>query len=257
MRASRLSKLLMIGVVMTELSGCGNSADQYFGVPDEYGPERPVTIVEARRETVALELELYDYLDKQHGIANWEAPPPTSGMSQARESAFMRCPGETRSENWRLAISSVTPNDFPEPETKWKQITDGLSSLLTPRGFSQPQLQTMPNGDHIAVYFQPTTGERVKINFKTFTLITIDTGCARSKDPYDGWPEGTEAIPEHLRTTGRVYYGNYASRQPGDPFIEDWSPITPQTPIPAPPSASTTPSAEAPTAPESDHTPAF
>ena len=65
--------------------------------------------------------------------------------------------------------------------------------------------------------FARPDGARILIMYRVKSLVRIDTGCAKG-EVYEGWPAGTEAVPERLRTTGRHEDGNPP---------ETWAPYSP------------------------------
>ncbi|RTE48032.1 hypothetical protein [Actinobaculum sp. 352] len=67
------------------------------------------------------------------------------------------------------------------------------------------------------VFFNEETGEQVELGSYKRTLAMVSTGCVHGEWSQD-WPEGTEVIPDELRTTGRAI-------RSGEP--EEWAPYSP------------------------------
>ena len=153
------------------------------------GPVSDIHIIQARAEALDLLLSIYDALAKQIGAGPW-TPPPESGQYQAgsSESEEPRCPGGTTREWYVLTDSSMLTINT-------KEAVPIVRELATPYGFVKDA--------GYGSFIRHTDEARIDI-FDTGIFIT--TGCHTGK-PFEGWPAGTEAIPDYLRTTGRAPVG--------------------------------------------------
>lgn len=218
--------LVVIAFLHATLFGCipafelgtnPNAPPATFG-----GPVSDIHIIQARAETLDLLLSIYDALAEQVGAGPW-TPPPESGQYQASssESEEPRCPSGTTRERYFLASASI--NTLYTHETVL--IIEDLSA---PYGFVK---------EGYGNFTRHTDEARIDI---FDTGISITTGCHTGK-PFEGWPAGTEAVPDYLRTTGRAPVGGGGR----SPERDTWPARTPTAPVPAPPSAQEPPAQSA------------
>lgn len=218
--------LVVIAFLHATLFGCipafelgtnPNAPPATFG-----GPVSDIHIIQARAEALDLLLSIYDALAEQVGAGPW-TPPPESGQYQAgsSESEEPRCPSGTARERYFLASASI--NTLYTHETVL--IIEDLSA---PYGFVK---------EGYGNFTRHTDEARIDI---FDTGISITTGCHTGK-PFEGWPAGTEAVPDYLRTTGRAPVGGGGR----SPERDTWPAQTPTAPVPAPPSAQEPPAQSA------------
>ena len=218
--------LVVIAFLHATLFGCipafelgtnPNAPPATFG-----GPVSDIHIIPARAEALDLLLSIYDALAEQVGAGPW-TPPPESGQDQAgsSESEEPRCPSGTARERYFLASASI--NTLYTHETVL--IIEDLSA---PYGFVK---------EGYGNFTRHTDEARIDI---FDTGISITTGCHTGK-PFEGWPAGTEAVPDYLRTTGRAPVGGGGR----SPERDTWPAQTPTAPVPAPPSAQEPPAQSA------------
>lgn len=201
-----------------ELGTNPNAPPATFG-----GPISDIHIIQARAEALDLLLSIYDALAEQIGTGPW-TPPPESGQYQAgsSESEEPRCPGGTTREWYVLTDSSMLTINT-------KEAVPIVRELATPYGFVKDA--------GYGSFIRHTDEARIDI-FDTGIFIT--TGCHTGK-PFEGWPAGTEAVPDYLRTTGRAPVGGGGR----SPERDTWPAQTPTAPVPAPPSAQEPPAQSA------------
>ena len=198
----------LVGALLLFLSSCVSGKDE--NVNSDVTPTRvsSLSIVEERRQTIGLLLSFYDMLSKEFGVGEWE---PLRAHAQIGENFGVHCPSGYASERYDLAIAGpLTPE-------KWKAALSRMYKLAKPLGFGSPKTEAPgKNGGQSAVFARPD-GARILIRYRVKSLVRIDTGCAKG-EVYEGWPAGTEAVPERLRTTGRHEDGNPP---------ETWAPYSP------------------------------
>lgn len=196
-------------------------------------PTPVVPLVEARRKAILLELKIQDLLTREFGVGAWK---PTERRPQVRTTSTVKCPDDHVAETWRFATAG------PIEESRWRETVERVYKILKPLGYDKPamrQIRDSRRNDHIAVFLHSGTGGRVEIRYDKATVIIVNTGCAKGAT-WEGWPEGTEVLPERLRTTGR------------DPIHLDhevWPAEAPSDNSTAPPS----PTSSGQTAPASEH----
>ncbi|WP_164546685.1 hypothetical protein, partial [Actinobaculum sp. 352] len=168
-----------------------------------------VSYVEARREAILLLLQLQQTLSDEFDVGEW-TPPALGGGSQV-DRTTSGCPAGTVIEFWKLGTAG------PLTGETWPQAVDRFAEILAPLGFSGPVDGTVVAENPIALFFNEETGQQVQLRYNKRTLVVVDTGCVPGKWSQD-WPQGTEVVPEHLRTTGRAIHS-------GEP--EEWAPYSP------------------------------
>ncbi|WP_206435737.1 LppA family lipoprotein, partial [Actinobaculum sp. 352] len=188
------------------LVACSDFSERYYGRTDEYLPARSISYVEARREAILLLLELQRTLSDEFEVGEW-TPPALGGGSQV-DRTTSGCPAGSVIERWKLGTAG------PLTGETWPQAVDRFAEILAPLGFSGPVDTTVRAEDHTVVFFNEETGQKVDLGYYKRTLVVVDTGCVPGKWSQD-WPQGTEVVPEHLRTTGRAIHS-------GEP--EEWAP---------------------------------
>ncbi|AWE41537.1 LppA family lipoprotein [Actinobaculum sp. 313] len=191
------------------MAGCSDFSERYYGRTDEYLPAREVPYSEARREAILLLMRLQQALSDEFGVGQWR-PAPLGGGSQVLTSDS-GCPAGTVREEWLLGTAG------PLTEETWPQAVDRFAGILTPLGFGGPVDTTVRAEDRTVVFFNEETGEQVELGSYKRALVVVSTGCVRGEWSQD-WPQGTEVIPEELRTTGRAIHS-------GEP--EEWAPYSP------------------------------
>ena len=194
-KTRKISSLLTIlGVIMT---ACSTTPEPGHIGGETVSPTPVVPLVEARRKAILLELKLQGLLTREYGVGQWNPPQKNS---QVTASSTVTCPDEYVTESWDFATAG------PIKESQWRQALERVYKTLKPLGYDKPAMRQIRNSrrnDHIAVFNHPGTGGRVEIRYDKATVIIVNTGCAKG-ETWEGWPDGTEVLPERLRTTGRA-----------------------------------------------------
>ena len=166
------------------MAACSTTPEPGHGQGEEtFSPTRVVPLVEARRNAIQLELKIQSLLTQEYGVGQWN-PPQKKGIPQVSASSTVTCPDEYVTESWDFATAG------PIKDSQWRNAVERVYTILKPLGYDKPAMRQIRN-DHITVFPHPDTGGYVK------------TGCAKG-ETWEGWPDGTEVLPEHLRTTGRA-----------------------------------------------------
>jgi|GEM_PF-413494 hypothetical protein len=197
-KTRKISSLLTtLGVIM---AACGATPEPGHGEGEEtFSPARAVPLVDARRNAIQLELKIQDLLTREYGVGQWN-PPQKKGIPQVSTSSTVSCPDGYATESWDFATAG------PIKESQWKQAVERVYKTLKPLGYNKPgvrQIRNSRRNDHIAVFSHPDTGGYVELGYDKATVIIVNTGCAKG-ETWEGWPNGTEVLPERLRTTGRA-----------------------------------------------------
>ena len=191
------SLLATLGVIM---AACATTPEPGHGEGDEtVSPTRAVPLVDARRNAIQLELKIQDLLTREYGVGQWN-PPQKKGIPQVSTSSTVTCPDGYVTESWDFATAG------PIKDSQWRQAVERVYEILKPLGYDKPgvrQIRNSRRNDHIAVFSHPGTGGRVEIGYDKATLVSVNTGCAKG-ETWEDWPDGTEVLPERLRTTGRA-----------------------------------------------------
>ena len=195
-KTRKISSLLAtLGVIM---AACARTPEPGHGEGDEtFSPTRAVPLVEARRNAIQLELRIQDLLTREYGVGVWQ---PIDKRPQVRASSTVTCLDDQVTETWRFATAG------PIKDSQWRQAVERVYKILKPLGYDKPgvrQIRNSRSNDHVAVFNHPGTGGRVEIGYDKATLVSVNTGCAKG-ETWEGWPDGTEVLPERLRTTGRA-----------------------------------------------------
>lgn len=195
-KTRKISSLLAtLGVIM---AACATTPEPGHGEGDEtFSPTRAVPLVEARRNAIQLELRIQDLLTREYGVGVWQ---PIDKRPQVRASSTVTCLDDQVTETWRFATAG------PIKDSQWRQAVERVYKILKPLGYDKPgvrQIRNSRSNDHVAVFNHPGTGGRVEIGYDKATLVSVNTGCAKG-ETWEGWPDGTEVLPERLRTTGRA-----------------------------------------------------
>lgn len=178
------------------MAACGATPEPGHGQGEEtFSPTRVVPLVEARRNAIQLELKIQSLLTQEYGVGQWN-PPQKKGIPQVSASSTVTCPDEYVTESWDFATAG------PIKDSQWRNAVERVYTILKPLGYDKPAMRQIRN-DHITVFPHPDTGGRVEIRYDKATVIIVNTGCAKGGE-WEGWPDGTEVLPEHLRTTGRA-----------------------------------------------------
>ena len=188
----------VVGALLLFLSSCVSGKDE--NVNGDVTPTRvsSLSIVEERRQTIGLLLSFYDMLSKEFGVGEWK---PMKVQAQVEESLRMNCPVGYSSEYYALAVAGpLTPEN-------WDAALARMEALAKPLGFGPARKDPPGRNGGRSAFFTRRDGARIEIGYKTNSFIRIETGCAKG-EVYEGWPAGTEAVPERLRTTGRHEDGN-------------------------------------------------
>lgn len=228
MRRQLLRVCCLAWVLVLFLSSCVSGKEKYMSGNDDT-PARvsKASIVEERRQTIGLLLSFYDVLSKDFGVGEWQ---PMEVQAQAEESLRLNCPVGYASERYRFAVAG------PVSIEKWDAALARMHALAKPLGFGAP-IKDPPgkNGGQSAFFTRPD-GARIEIGYNVNSLIRIETACAKG-EAFEGWPAGTELIPERLRSTGRHENGNPP---------ETWAPYapggSPSAPVTSPSGTPTNPS---------------
>ena len=194
-KTRKISSLLAtLGVFM---AACATTPEPGHGEGGEtFSPTRVVPLVEARRNAIQLELKIQDLFTREYGVGQWNPPQKNS---QVTASPKVTCPDGHVTESWDFATAG------PIKESQWRQAVERVYRTLKPLGYDKPgvrQIRNSRRNDHIAVFNHPGTGGHVEIRYDKATVIIVNTGCAKG-ETWEGWPDGTEVLPERLRTTGR------------------------------------------------------
>ena len=216
------------------MTACGATPEPGHGEGEEtVSPTRAIPLVDARRNAIQLELRIQNLLTREYGVGVWQ---PIDKRPQVRTSSTVKCLDDQVTETWRFATAG------PIKDSQWKEAVERVYKILKPLGYDKPgvrQIRNSRSNDHVAVFNHPGTGGHVEIRYDKATVIIVNTGCAKGAT-WEGWPEGTEVLPERLRTTGR------------DPIHLDhevWPAEAPSDNSTAPPS----PTSSGQTAPASEH----
>ncbi len=194
------------------MTACDTS-DQYFGTGGPDLPTRDVPYADARRETILLLLQLQQVLSDEFDVGAWEAPP-LGGVNQVSESTANCVPGAVN-ELWMLGSAG------PLSEETWPAAVARFEEILTPLGFGAPVDGTVVSDNPIAIFFNETTGAEVELRYNKASVVRANTGCVLGKASQD-WPDGTEVVPEYLRTTGRaLHHGEEETWAPYNPSPRD------------------------------------
>lgn len=178
------------------MAACSTTPEPGHGQGEEtFSPTRVVPLVEARRNAIQLELKIQSLLTQEYGVGQWN-PPQKKGIPQVSASSTVTCPDEYVTESWDFATAG------PIKDSQWRNAVERVYTILKPLGYDKPAMRQIRN-DHITVFPHPDTGGRVEIRYDKATVIIVNTGCAKGGE-WEGWPDGTEVLPEHLRTTGRA-----------------------------------------------------
>lgn len=194
-KTRKISSLLAtLGVIM---AACGATPEPGHGEGEgTVSPTRAIPLVDARRNAIQLELRIQDLLTREYGVGVWQ---PIDKRPQVRASSTVTCLDDQVTETWRFATAG------PIKDSQWRQAVERVYKILKPLGYNKPgvrQIRNSRSNDHVAVFNHPGTGGRVEIGYDKATLVSVNTGCAKG-ETWEGWPDGTEVLPERLRTTGR------------------------------------------------------
>ena len=194
-KTRKISSLLTtLGVFM---AACATTPEPGHGKGGEtFSPTRAMPLVEARRNAIQLELKIQGLLTREYGVGQWNPPQKNS---QVTASSKVTCPDGYVTESWDFATAG------PIKESQWRQAVERIYKTLKPLGYDKPamrQIRDSRRNDHIAVFLHSGTGGRVEIRYDKATVIIVNTGCAKG-ETWEGWPDGTEVLPERLRATGR------------------------------------------------------
>ena len=194
-KTRKISSLLTtLGVIM---AACGATPEPGHGEGEgTVSPTRAIPLVDARRNAIQLELRIQDLLTREYGVGVWQ---PIDKRPQVRASSTVTCLDDQVTETWRFATAG------PIKDSQWRQAVERVYKILKPLGYDKPgvrQIRNSRSNDHVAVFNHPGTGGRVEIRYDKATVIIVNTGCAKG-ETWEGWPDGTEVLPERLRTTGR------------------------------------------------------
>lgn len=228
MRRQLLRACGLAWILVLFLSSCVSGKDEYMSGNDDT-PARvsKTSIVEERRQTIGLLLSFYDALSKDFGVGEWDPHPV---YAQMEDNISANCPVGYVSERYSFAVAG------PLSTQNWDAALARMHALAKPLGFGAP-IKDPPgrNGGQSAFFTRPD-GAHIEIGYRVKTSIDINTGCAKG-EAFEGWPAGTELIPERLRSTGR--------HEKGDP-PETWAPYapggSPSAPVTSPSGTPTNPS---------------
>lgn len=180
------------------MTACGATPEPGHGEGEEtVSPTRAIPLVDARRNAIQLELRIQNLLTREYGVGVWQ---PIDKRPQVRTSSTVTCLDDQVTETWRFATAG------PIKDSQWRQAVERVYKILKPLGYDKPgvrQIRNSRSNDHVAVFNHPGTGGRVEIGYDKATLVSVNTGCAKG-ETWEGWPDGTEVLPERLRTTGRA-----------------------------------------------------
>ena len=180
------------------MTACGATPEPGHGEGEEtVSPTRAIPLVDARRNAIQLELRIQNLLTREYGVGVWQ---PIDKRPQVRTSSTVKCLDDQVTETWRFATAG------PIKDSQWKEAVERVYKILKPLGYDKPgvrQIRNSRSNDHVAVFNHPGIGGRVEIGYDKATLVSVNTGCAKG-ETWEGWPDGTEVLPEHLRTTGRA-----------------------------------------------------
>lgn len=185
-----LSVLAITGVIM---AACSTTPEPGHIGGETISPIPVVPLVEARRKAILLELKIQDVLTRKYGVGQWNPPQKNS---QVTASSTVTCPDGYVTESWDFATAG------PIKDSRWREAVERVYKILKPLGYDKPAMRQIRN-DHITVFNRPGTGGHVEIRYDKATVIIVNTGCAKG-ETWEGWPNGTEVLPERLRTTGRA-----------------------------------------------------
>lgn len=195
-KTRKISSLLAtLGVFM---AACATTPEPGHGEGEgTVSPTRAIPLVDARRNAIQLELRIQDLLTREYEVGVWQ---PIDKRPQVRASSTVTCLDDQVTETWRFATAG------PIKDSQWRQAVERVYKILKPLGYDKPgvrQIRNSRSNDHVAVFNHPGTGGRVEIGYDKATLVSVNTGCAKG-ETWEGWPDGTEVLPERLRTTGRA-----------------------------------------------------
>lgn len=190
--------LLVVAFAYATIYGCGTFLIEGIDPntkPERFtGPRSDIPITQARADTLNLFLTIYDTLTRDHIVDAWvpPAPGPGGGGYQARiggEYDQPVCPEGTTNEIYALAEATETTLGSLHSE----HAVILIGQAATSHGFTKDA----GYGD----YRRLTDG--AQIDFSNSQAVRITTGCHKGAT-LGGWPSGTEAVPDYLRTTGRA-----------------------------------------------------
>ncbi len=151
-----------------------------------------IPLTQARSDALALQVRIYDALTPL-GAGEWTPPAEGTPIYQAFRDTWMNCPFGKAGEFYDLASGG----HLDDREAALAAVTP----IAEEAGFAvAPDDQTNQPG---ATFYRDSDNASISLRLGATTSVVASTGCHKGAT-LGGWPSGTEAVPDYLRTTGRA-----------------------------------------------------
>ena len=151
-----------------------------------------IPLTQARSDALALQVRIYDALTPL-GAGEWTPPAEGTPIYQAFRDTWMNCPFGKAGEFYDLASGG----HLDDREAALAAVTP----IAEEAGFAvAPDDQTNQPG---ATFYRDSDNASISLRLGATTSVVASTGCHKGA-ALGGWPSGTEAVPDYLRTTGRA-----------------------------------------------------